>query len=174
MRASCRLGPVPLRPAPVWFDSNLPGSVTLGTMSDPAFPAPRLIRLFSDHAGTVLWLNDLVDYDESGLSAGLVADLERWEESGAFHRAAADLARRVAVEVGERYEVGFDGLVDGIPGDRMHYPHRASNPGAEAAFDALFDAAKAALPPAEDEGPNSGGWYAYAPLSGEVFDPRKH
>lgn len=37
---------------------------------------PRTIRMFPDYAGTVLWISMPIDCEDTGLSGGLVAELQ--------------------------------------------------------------------------------------------------
>ena len=46
-----------------------------------------IVRMFPDHAGTVLWSGGAVDLDEARLSSGLGDDLRAWD---AFHRSRLD------------------------------------------------------------------------------------
>ena len=81
-----------------------------------------IVRLFPDHAGTVIWSGGPVPHAEADLSPLLEADLRAWE---AFHRARLDpdlapydpddedefattgvaLASGLATELGNRFEV---------------------------------------------------------------------
>ncbi|GAA4363179.1 hypothetical protein [Paeniglutamicibacter cryotolerans] len=89
-------------------------------MIDAAITTRLLIRLSCGHAGTVLWLSDPVEYSDSRLSPERVEALERWEGGGGYTSGAQALAERVAVEVGNCYEVGYARFRGGIPSTRAH------------------------------------------------------
>ncbi|MGW9404163.1 hypothetical protein ACWGQ2_09370 [Arthrobacter sp. NPDC055585] len=153
---------------------------------------PRLrIRLFPDYAGTVLWLDEPVSFEVSGLSPELVHSLQAWEESyyrsltpdfewvsdGAARLFTAEgnrLAQRLADELGDGYEVSFKSYEDGVPRRIFRSSGAAPNAAAVAAFNKLNGAR-----PAEAGRPGSGprptgndaGWYAWAPLSDTAFKP---
>ncbi|MGP5165630.1 hypothetical protein ACTXOR_08290 [Arthrobacter rhombi] len=160
-------------------------------MNSPSGATRQTVRMFPDHAGTVLWFRDPIDYDLAQLSDGLVHDLARWEQSyydalnPDFGWKYADLARRfiaegnrlaqcVADELGDGYEFEFASYEEDVPTQRFHGKGPARNLRASAAFDALAVAVKA-----EDEDAyralaatrrgDGDGWYAYSPLSNTVF-----
>ncbi|WP_152346523.1 hypothetical protein [Brevibacterium sp. CFH 10365] len=152
--------------------------------------SPRTIRMFPDYADTVLWVREPIDYEDTGLSDGLVAELEAWEQfyydsldpdftwvSNAAVRAysavGTRLAHRVADEVGPQFIVEFASRTESTEIVRARSDHRASNSGAESAFTQLFDEVEAEeREAAEFIRNNPGGeWVAYAPLSGTVFKP---
>lgn len=97
-------------------------------------PAPSdqrpIVRMFPDYSYSVLWLDGPVGYGESGLSAALIEALQAWERSyyqaltPEFEWKSVELARRftsegnrlarmVADELGETYEVEFDSYEEG-------------------------------------------------------------
>lgn len=160
-------------------------------MNSPGEAMRPTVRMFPDHAGTVLWFRDPVDYDLAHLSTGLVHDLACWEQSyydgltPDFGWKSADLARRfttegnrlaqrVADELGNGYEIEFASYEEDVPTRRFRAKGPASNLHAAAAFDVLALAVKTE----DDEAyraraavrrGDSHGWYAYSPLSATVF-----
>ena len=142
-----------------------------------------VVRLFPDHAGTVLWSGGPVDYDEAHLSPGLEDDLRAWD---AFHRSRLDpdhrhhapedehefaatgdtLAQRVADELGSGVEVHL--IVGGRQVFRSPAPPTSAR--AAAAFHARAER-QAEEARAVTEKLGGGRWYAYAPASGHRFSP---
>ncbi|MBP1242290.1 hypothetical protein ABID92_002463 [Frigoribacterium sp. PvP120] len=142
-----------------------------------------IVRLFPDHAGTVIWSGGPAPYDEAGLSSLLEADLRAWE---AFHRARPDpdlaphapddedqfattgvaLATGLANELGNRFEVHL--IHRGREVLRSTEP--PTNPGAARALRtrARRQAAEAR---AVVEKLGGGAWLAYSPASGNRFYP---
>ena len=151
---------------------------------------PRLrIRLFPDYAGTVLWLDEPISYELSGLSPELVHSLEAWEESyyrsltpdfewvsdGAARDFTAEgnrLAQRLADELGDGYDVSFKSYEDGVPRRIFRSSGAAPNTGAVDAFNKL-STARPVKESGRAAGPtgNDAGWYAWAPLSDASFPP---
>ncbi|SMX90625.1 hypothetical protein BI49514_02323 [Brevibacterium iodinum ATCC 49514] len=150
---------------------------------------PRTIRMFPDYAGTVLWISMPIEYEDTGLSGGLVAELVDWEEfyydsldsdfnwvpesaARTFTEEGVRLARLVAAEVGPQFEVEFSSYEDGAETVHIRAEHPAQNPAAEAAFARLFDEDEAEWREAQERRKNNpdGEWIAYAPLSGAVLD----
>ncbi|KRC59117.1 hypothetical protein ASE14_15155 [Agromyces sp. Root81] len=159
----------------------------------------EVVRLFYDHASTVVWFPYPVPYEESGLSPTLVADLQAWgrlHDTGLDHEqqwrspelpAMADeqrqgLAHRLGDELGSAFEVEFD-----VPRGVWFGPRKTSyrssepptNPEAAAIFTAWADEARAEraeLAQRAAEGWSSDesfGWYAVQPDSGQKFVPRE-
>jgi hypothetical protein len=122
------------------------------------------VRMFFDHAGTVLWfVNGPVAYEDSGLPADLIERLRAWEreEDAAFARTdgtrpsareAADeqrrdeiglrLAREIADELGDQFAVEFHRAA--AP-ERviLRARHPGSNPAARSAFERWEEADRA-------------------------------
>ena len=152
----------------------------------------RTIRMFPDYADTVLWISMPIDYEDTGLSEWLVAELEAWEQSyydlldsdfewvtataeRTYTEEGVRLARFVAAEVGPQFVVEFSSYEVSAETVHMRSEHSAENPKAEAAFTRLFDEEEAEKREAEERRRNNpgGSWIAYAPLSGTVFDPNQ-
>lgn len=150
---------------------------------------PPVIRLFPDHADTVLWLGHPVDYSDTSLSAQLVAALRSWElsyyesldEEHAFrnkalaraHTAEGNrLAGLVAAEVGSGFAVEFRSYERWSRRRYFNSPLAAANPASASCFAVLCEAEQAEAAEraslAED-----GGLRAVAPLSGTEFEPRE-
>lgn len=152
------------------------------------------VRMFPDYADTVLWFTEPIDYGAAKLSGHLTRDLTRWEQSyyeglnedyewktaSLSHRFAiegAQLAQRVADELGDEFEIELVTFADGIPERRFQGQAGALNSRAAAAFRVLalelseFEDAVTQAQAAIRRGENTG-WFAYAPLSGTVFDPQ--
>lgn len=150
--------------------------------------------MFPDYANTVLWFTEPIDYGTAKLSEHLTRDLTRWEQSyydgldedyewkaaSLSHRFAvegAQLAQRVADELGNEFEIELVTFADGIPDRRFRGQTGALNSRAAAAFRVLalemseFENAVAQAQAATRRGEDTG-WFAYAPLSGSVFDPQ--
>lgn len=87
--------------------------------------ATTVVRLFPGHAESVLWFSSPVPYEETQLDVQLLADLQAWEasyEAGLtsdrswrsreletrFHAEGARLARRIADQIGDDFEVEYD------------------------------------------------------------------
>lgn len=107
-----------------------------------------VIRLEVDHADEVLWFPDTVGFEESGLSAALASDLRWWHlrSSGetdetnhltpvglphSLNEVGPVLARRVAEEIGDEFEVEL--WADGRQ-ERVRAGRRAKNPKARDYF----------------------------------------
>ena len=162
---------------------------------------PRTIRMFPDYTGTVLWISMPIEYEDTGLSGGLVAQLEAWEQyyydsldsdfnwvpgtaARTFTEEGVRLARLVSAEVGPQFIVEFSSYEPGAATVLMHAETAAQTREAESAFAHLFDEVEeddrrtAELVRNEPDGE----WTAYAPLSGTVFrftrqaenSPREH
>ena len=151
-----------------------------------------IVRMFPDYADTVLWFGDPVDYDLTGLTQGLVSDLQAWERSyyasltpdfdwkspDAAHRFTEEgnrLAQRVADELGDGYEIEFSSYERDVPARRFRGTG-APNARAAAAFDVLAVAVRAgqvevSRARAAARRGDPPGWFAYAPLSDTVFKP---
>jgi len=180
---------VPVRPAP-----RLPGTgwEPLGAvrraryglgMNERSRDGHLIVRMFPDHAGTVLWSGGAVDLDEARLSPRLQDDLRAWD---AFHRSRLDpdarshapedehefavtggaLAGRVADELGRGVEVHL--MVEGRQVFRSAEP--PTNPRAAKALHVRAER-QAAEARASTERLGGGRWYAYSPASGNRFTP---
>lgn len=150
--------------------------------------------MFPDYANTVLWFTEPIDYGTAKLSEHLTRDLTRWEQSyydgldedyewkaaSLSHRFAvegAQLAQRVADELGNEFEIELVTFADGIPDRRFRGQTGALNSRAAASFRVLalemseFENTVAQAQAATRRGEDTG-WFAYAPLSDSVFDPQ--
>lgn len=124
---------------------------------NPLETKPMLIRMFPDWFGGVLWLLDLLKYEETGLSQELIDDLDTWEQSyydsltedvefktpelaSRFMAMGNVLAQRVANEVGPDYVIELSNYEEGINNRRFHVQGPAQNPGAAVAFAVLANA----------------------------------
>ncbi|XBH21333.1 hypothetical protein V5R04_14145 [Jonesiaceae bacterium BS-20] len=156
---------------------------------------PVTIQLFPDYAGTTLWLSDAIDYQESGLSPGLIQDLQVWEQSyydsinldndhewkslglaNAYTKRGNELGQRVADEIGPDFEVDFSSYQQGVETRTFRAGGSANNADAALAFEHIATVRaeheqdyKRLIEEAEAAGDT--GWFAYAPVSGEVFAP---
>lgn len=160
--------------------------------ADEPFPyATRIVRVFPDYAGSVIWFSDPVPYEESRLSAGLVARLAAWEatyysglndafewRSGEILRRFScdglELAREVSVEIGFEFEVEYRSFEDRNAVAQLRSGQPASNPDAHAAFaararEAQEEWAALARRAAGRKGPG-GGWSARC-SSGAILLP---
>lgn len=153
---------------------------------------PMTIRMFPDYAHTVLWLDQPIRYSATGLSQGLVEELQVWEQSyydsltddivwisdaaaSAFTAEGARLTHGVSAEVGPRFVVEFASYEVGAGTVCVRAESPAENPAAENAFTELADKIVAEeQKAAERRRDGEGKWIAYAPLSGTVFDPNSH
>lgn len=162
-------------------------------MNTPGEDGCLVVRLFPDYADTVVWFGGPVEYDVTGLSQGLIRDLSVWEQAyyesltpdlewksavlaRQFTVEGNRLARRVADELGDGYEVEFKSYQRDVPVSRFRGTGPAHNPGAAAAFAALASAMRAE----QDEVSHARnaarrvegtGWFAYSPLSDTAFKP---
>lgn len=149
---------------------------------------PELIRMFPDYADTVLWIDGPVDYQDTGLSIGLIEELRTWEQlfydsinrthsfisrglSERFARKGIALAKRVCSEIGSQFVIEYGGAA--LLGHSVHFrcPGTASNTVAAACFESLAEAKRTAAREMREvlkDGPG----YAVAPQSGAVFDPQ--
>lgn len=117
-------------------------------------PAGPVLRLFPDYAGTVLWLESAVPYDDTRLDPALVTDLIRWEieyydalddaqawrspaHASGFTAAGVNLALRLAVQLGSGFDIEFASYEAGVTSRRFRSDFAADNPAAAAAFTAL-------------------------------------
>jgi len=120
-----------------------------------------VVRLYPDYAGTVLWLAGPVGYADSLLDPALVDDLLRWEISyydaldadfrwrspalsTAFTESGCRLALRLAVELGDGFDIEFASYEPGVATRRFRSDSAADNPRAAAALAALTGDASAA------------------------------
>lgn len=149
------------------------------------------IRLYPDYADTVLWLYGPVPYADAKLSPALTADLEAWEaayyasldsnQSWKHPQAAAPftatgrkLAQRLAEELGDGFEVDFHSYAPRSLRKRFRSEQPSQNPAAADAFRAMVAAEEELKARIEADQSDGVGWFAYAPLSGTVFDPGGH
>lgn len=151
--------------------------------------SPIRLRIFPDYANTVLWLFGPVPCTDAALSPELAADMAAWEEShyasldsneswksasGAaqFTASGRGLAERLAAELGGEFEVEFHSHDIGSRREVFHGGSAPGNPTAAAAFHGIVAAGKekrVRLAALLSEG--GVGFFAYAPLSAEVFNP---
>jgi hypothetical protein len=142
-----------------------------------------IVRMFPDHAGTVLWSGGAVDLREPRLTPRLQDALRAWD---AFHRSRLDpdvpsdaseddhefavtggaLAGRVADELGRGVEVHL--MVEGRQVFRSAEP--PTNPRAATALHVRAER-QAEEARALTERLGGGRWYAYSPASGDRFSP---
>lgn len=118
--------------------------------------ATTVVRLFPDHAESVIWFSGPVPYERTELDPRLIADLRSWDAaydaglnadhdwrtSGLerqFHADGTRLARRLADQIGDDFEVEHD-LGESRRRVRGSGPPR--NHAAAAAFHAMADAAR--------------------------------
>lgn len=154
---------------------------------EPNLTGPKILRMFPDYADTVLWINDPIDYVHTGLSTALIEELNSWEQS--FYdslnrnyefasrgleekhtRAGIALAQKVASEIGSDFIVEYDAAASLSEPTHYQCPGTASNKHAAASFQKLFkDVRREEKRMAKIM--KNGPLYAYAPLSGQVFDP---
>lgn len=153
-----------------------------------------MVRMFPDYADTVLWFGGPVPYDESGLTEGLVRELDDWEQSyydsltpdedwksaelaRQFTAEGNRLAERVADELGDGYEVQFSSYEPGVPSRRFRGAHLALNPRATAALAELAAALTTERARfgnvARAPGGENSEWFAVAPLTGAIFKPHR-
>lgn len=151
----------------------------------------RIVRLFPDYGGSVIWFSDPMPYDETRLSPDLVRRLEAWEES--YYRGLDDemnwksdqlrerfgldgieLSDAVSKEIGPEFEVrlGSNGAIQDHPPFVSEVP--ATNSAAREAFTfrarrALDDWARLRRIQAENE-TGSPIWTAHSE-SGAIFRP---
>lgn len=152
----------------------------------------QVVRMFPDYADTVLWFGGPVAYTSSGLNPELVRDLQDWEQSyydaltpdlewksaelfRQFTQDGSGLARRVAEELGNAYEVELRSHEQGVPPSRFRGTGAITNPSAVAAFDELTvvlrtERNKSASSAAGRSGEVSE-WFASAPLPGTTYKP---
>lgn len=149
------------------------------------------IRLYPDYADTVLWLYGPVPYADARLSPALTADLEAWEASyyasldsnqswkhpqaaAPFTATGRKLAQRLAEELGVGFEVDFHSYAPRSLRKRFRSEQPSQNPAAADAFRAMVAAEEELKARIEADQSDGVGWFAYAPLSGTVFDPGGH
>lgn len=87
--------------------------------------ATSVVRLFSDYADSVIWFSGPVAYQDTRLEHDLVSDLRSWDATyyagltsgyewrspdlaGRYYRAGARLARRIAEQIGDDFQVQYD------------------------------------------------------------------
>lgn len=155
--------------------------------------ATDVVRVFPDHAGSVIWFSEPLPYAETHLTPDLIAQLEDWERqyyaaldadlrwcpSASLHYFSArglELARAVSVELGPRLAVEYRSFEDREAVARLRNEHPATNSAAEAAFLERADRARAdwaearaRLAARPDATP---GWYARSQSSGAIFRPQ--
>lgn len=120
--------------------------------------ATTVVRLFPDYANSVLWFPGPLAYEETRLDAQLIEDLKAWEASyyagvaptyswqnlaleAEFVAEGARLARRLAAEIGDEFQVEHD-RSGGRP-RRVRGRGPARNPDAAAALHEMARAATA-------------------------------
>ena len=120
--------------------------------------ATTVVRLFPDYADSVLWFPDPLPYEQTRLDAQLIEDLKAWEDSyyagltptyswrdpalqAEFVAEGARLARRLAAEIGDEFQVEHDSA-GGVP-RRVRGRGPARNPDAAAALREMARAATA-------------------------------
>lgn len=150
---------------------------------------PIRIRIFPDSANTVLWLFGPVAYGDAALSTALARDMAAWESSyyasldseqswksasaaAQFTATGRVLAERLAAELGRGFEVEFHSYEPRSLKEFFHSGARARNPAAAEAFHGIAaeeESERARIEGLSREG--EGGLFAYAPLSGTVFNP---
>jgi hypothetical protein len=155
--------------------------------------ATDVVRVFPDHAGSVIWFSEPLPYAETRLTPDLIAQLEdweaqyyaaldadlRWRPSVSLHGFSArglELARGVSVELGPCFAVEYRSFEDRKAVTRLRSEHPAKNLAAEAAFLDRADRARAdgaearaRLAARPDAAP---GWYARSQRSGAIFRPQ--
>ena len=148
----------------------------------------RTIRIFPDYAHTVVWISQPIHYEETGLSAELVAELDAWEqfyydslnsdiewasESAArtFTVEGTRLAGLVSAEVGPGFTIEFSSYEVNVETVHIRAETSAQNPTAEEAFTQLFEEAEACEAAEHFRNSPNAERIAYAPLSGSVFKP---
>lgn len=155
---------------------------------------PQMVRMFPDYADTVLWFGEPIPYGISGLTDGLVRELEAWERSyydsltpdedwksaelaRQFTAAGNRLAGRVADELGDGYEVQFRSYEPDVPPRSFRGKRPGLNPRAAAAFGELAAALNAERERFDEAVSAPGGegseWFAVARLTGAVFKPHR-
>lgn len=152
-------------------------------MANQRTSRPPVIRLFPDHAGTVLWLRDPVDYAQTALSTTLVAALQGWERNyyeslteestfltkelaRSFTAEGNRLAGIVAAEVGSGFAVEFSSYERFSRRRYFNSPMPATNPAAATCFAALLEAddaaaAQLAAPAQEEAARRTADWAAH-------------
>lgn len=152
----------------------------------------QIVRMFPDYADTVLWFGGPVAYRFSGLTPELVRGLKDWEQSyydsltpdlewksaelvRQFTEEGEHLARRVADELGDGYEVELKSYEQGVPSSRFRGTRATLNPRAATAFDELTASLRAELRNSIRSATSHSGeapeWFAYAPLPRTSFKP---
>jgi hypothetical protein len=118
----------------------------------------EVIRVFPDYAGTVVWFQGPVPYEETGLSQRLIDDMEDWEaayyasldelHSFASKRAESihvtrglTIARALSDEIGDLLPIEADGI--GGAKTRLLTPGFGTNPQARTSFATMLAEAKA-------------------------------
>jgi hypothetical protein len=155
---------------------------------------PQVVRMFPDYADTALWLSEPVPYEVSGLTDGLVRELEAWEQfyydsltpdedwksaelARQFTAEGNRLAGRVADELGDGYEVQFRSYEPDVPVRTFRGKRPTLNPRAAAAFGELVADLNAERERLDEAVSASGGegseWFAVAPLTGVIFKPHR-
>lgn len=162
---------------------------TISELRPDADGSPIRVRIFPDYASTVLWLFGPVAYPDSAVSPALARDMALWESSyyasldsdqswksasGAeqFTAAGRVLAERLAAELGRDFDVEFHSYEPGSRREFFHSGARAGNPAAAEAFHGIAAEEESERARFEDlSGEEGAGFFAYAPLSGAVFNP---
>lgn len=146
-----------------------------------------LIRMFPDYAESVLWFGGPIPYPDTGLSSGLVEDLNAWEQryydaltqdfdwvspdlAGQFTAAGNALAQRLADELGEDFVIEFRSYEPNTAAHRFSGSGAALNRQAASTMGALLAERAAELEFMERARTRgSGPWQAYAPMSKTTF-----
>lgn len=171
-------------------------SYDLGMDDEAPETETTVVRLFVGHAESPVWFSEPRAWDEMGFDADLEADLRRWDadwyssrDREDFHwiadepeiehrRRGLDLAQRIADALGEPFVVEVDAVdgsdADGSPnGERVSSEREATQPRAAERFRAWAQEARAEHARIRAAVADGGGrWVAYAPLTGETFEPR--
>lgn len=148
---------------------------------------PEIIRMFPDYADTVLWLDGPIDYGDTGLSTGLIVELQAWEQlfydslnrnydfrsrglEARFTREGIHLAELISTEIGSGHIIEYLGAQSLNHPVLFQCPGTAANPAAATCFDDLVEAKLRAARDMQEILKDEP-LYAYAPLSESVFDP---
>lgn len=154
---------------------------------------PMTLCIIPDQTGSVLSLDGIVYYEQSGLSPELILDLRRWklqyykavdrnrewksaDLARRFTQAGNLLAQRIADELGNRHKVGFASPESGVPSHTFRATGPAANPLAAAAFEALLQERENTMERQQRlrgfRGEAAFGWIKGVPYSYRTIDPR--
>lgn len=118
--------------------------------------ATSVVRLFSDYADSVIWFSGPVAYEDTCLEHDLVVELRCWDDTyyagltsdyewrspdvaSLYYRAGARLARRIAEQIGDDFQVQYD---QGHTHRRVRAAGQARNEGAASAFHTMAEHAR--------------------------------